>query len=439
MVSAASESESVRNRKLLLGIGFWVQGLRCFPWMGVNFFLKDGMRVDPSTLQIIQNSSNLPMVAKPLYGILSDSVYIAGQHRVPYVALGALVQAVSWIALAFSATSGASFLSVTFYLLLGNLGASIVEVANDAMVAETAKQPSSSKNSKSSSSGALQSFVWMASSIGGVLGNLFGGIAIDKYSPQMMFFAFGIILCFQFLITLLIRESSLNLPRSPPNTGFKKQLSELFSALKKPEILHSISWFSLSYAIIPALTGTMFYYQTQSLKIESAILGISKVFGQAAMLLWGVVYNRHLKLISSRKLISAVQLSMVVLMLSDYLFVKGIYQAIGLPEYIYVVIFSGLLEVLYFFKILPFSVLMAQLCPPGCEGAVMAFVMSAIALAFIVSGYLGVALASYVGVSGEDFSGLPRGLLIQAACTLLPVFWASYIPEDVKGKAKKEN
>ncbi|CAI9769752.1 unnamed protein product [Fraxinus pennsylvanica] len=195
----------------------------------------------------------------------------------------------------------------------------------------------------------------------------------------------------------------------------------------------------MSYAIIPALTGTMFYYQTQHLKIESSLLGISKVFGQAAMLLWGVVYNRHLKSIPPRKLIAVVQISMAIFMISDVLFVNGVYRSIGIPDTLYVVVFSGLLEVLYFFKILPFNVLMAQLCPPGCEGSVMAFVMSAIALAFIVSGYLGVALASCVGVTGDDFSGLPRGLLIQAVCTLLPLFWSSCIP-DVKSEGKmKEN
>ncbi|CAA2953578.1 probable folate-biopterin transporter 7 [Olea europaea subsp. europaea] len=439
MVSVRNGSESERNRKVLLGMGFWVQGLRCFPWMGVNFFLKDGMRVDPSTLQILQNSANLPMVAKPFYGILSDSFYIFGQHRVPYIALGAFLQAVSWITIALFAKSGISFLSITIYLLLGNLGASIVEVANDAIVAETGKQPTSSKKSKPSSSGELQSFVWMASAIGGVLGNLIGGIAIDKFSTPMMFLMFGILLSFQFLLTLFICESSLDLPKTPSHVGFRKQLSELLVALRKPEIYYSIIWFAISYAVIPALTGTMFYYQTQHLKIESSLLGISKVFGQAAMLLWGIVYNRHLKSIPPRKLITAVQVFMSIFVISDALFVNGVYRSIGIPDTLYVMVFSGLLEVLCFFKILPFNVLMAQLCPPGCEGSVMAFVMSAIALAFIVSGYLGVALASYVGVTGDDFSGLPRGLLIQAACTLLPLFWSSCIP-DVKSRGKrKEN
>ncbi|KAF5956515.1 hypothetical protein HYC85_003740 [Camellia sinensis] len=106
------------------------------------------------------------------------------------------------------------------------------------------------------------------------------------------------------------------------------------------------------------------------------------------------------------------------------------------PNSVYVVVFSCLLEVMCFFKILPFSVLVAQLCPPGCEGSLMAFLTSSIAFAFIVSGYLGVALASYVGVTGNDFSGLSCGLIVQAACTLLPLFWSSCIPNVPKTKRK---
>ncbi|GLT59762.1 hypothetical protein SLA2020_325630 [Shorea laevis] len=423
----------------LLGCGFWVQGFRCFPWMAVNFFLKDGLNVDPSTLQILQNSANLPMVGKPLYGIISDSVYISGQHRLPYIAIGAFLQAVSWIVIAILSKSSISISTMSLYLLLSNLGASIAEVANDAIVAELGKPPtSSSQKSQSSSSGELHSFVWMASSAGGVLGNLLVGIAIDRFSQQSMFLFFGLLLAFQFFITISVRESSLNLPRSSSNKGIRKQLSELAVALRRPEIAYSIAWFAASYAIIPALTGTMFFYQTQYLKIDASILGISKVFGQAAMLLWGIIYNHQLKSVPPRKLIAAIQATMAVFMISDMLFVKGIYREMGVPDSIYIVVFSGLLEVLFFFKILPFSVLMAQLCPPGCEGSLMAFLMSAIALALIVSGYLGVALASYMGVTGDDFSGFPRGLLTQAICTFLPLLCSSWIPDYAITKTRTD-
>jgi hypothetical protein len=76
------------RRRLVIGVGFWVQGFRLFPWLGVNFFLKDGMGVAASSLQILQASANLPMVAKPLIGLLSDAVPIRGHRRLPYVAIG---------------------------------------------------------------------------------------------------------------------------------------------------------------------------------------------------------------------------------------------------------------------------------------------------------------------------------------------------------------
>ncbi|XVF30580.1 hypothetical protein REPUB_Repub16aG0070600 [Reevesia pubescens] len=403
----------------LLGFGFWVQGFRYFPWMAVNFFLKDSVKVDPSTLQFLQNSASLPLVGKPLYGVVSDAIYICGQNRLPYIAIGAFLQAVSWLAIAILSKSNISIFTMGLYLFLSNLGASIAEVANEAIVAEMGK----SKKSESASSGELQSFVWMACSAGGFLGNLLGGIAIDRFSHQSMFLFFGLLLVLQFLITISVPERSLNLQKSPANVGIRKQLSELLVALQKPEIAYSIGWFAASFAIIPALTGTMFFYQTQYLKIDASVLGISKVFGQAVMLLWGVICNLSLKSVRPRKLIEAIHIIMAVFMISDVLFVKGIYRQMGMPDSIYVVVFSGVIEVLFLFKFLPFNVLLAQLCPPGCEGSLMAFVKSAVALAFIVSGYLGVALASYLRVKGNDFSGFPLVLLIQAVCTLLPLFF----------------
>ncbi|KAL7585039.1 probable folate-biopterin transporter 7 [Lactuca sativa] len=424
------------RRGMLLGIGFWMQGFRCYPWMAVIFFLKDGLHVDPSTLQILQNSANLPMVAKPFYGLLSDSFYISGQHRIPYIACGAFLQAVSWFSIASLPPSSISFFTITINLLLGNLGASIVEVANDAVVAECAKQPAG--NSASSSSSDLPSFAWVAGSIGGVMGNLLGGISIERFSSQTMFLFFGILLTLQFFFTISVNEKSLNLPKSKSNHGIRKQFLDLLLVLRKPEIYQPISWFAASYAIIPALTGTMFYYQTQHLNIESSVLGMSKVFGQVAMLTWGIVYNRRLKSIPPRKLISIIQAILAILMVSDSLFVSGFYHRIGIPDSLYVIFVSGVLEVLYYFKTLPFSVLMAKLCPPGCEGSLMAFVMSSIALAFIISGYIGVALASYVEITETDFSGLRKALLIQAACTVVPLFWSSFIPESPKVEIGKK-
>ena len=92
MVSKESGEEEMRRRRRrirgFLGLGFCVQGFRCFPWTAIVFFLKDSLNASPSTLQLLQNSANLPMVGKPLYGVVSDAVYVGGQHRIPYIAVG---------------------------------------------------------------------------------------------------------------------------------------------------------------------------------------------------------------------------------------------------------------------------------------------------------------------------------------------------------------
>jgi len=281
----------------------------------------------------------------------------------------------------------------------------------------------------------------MFGSSAGALGNLLGGVALSYFSPKIMFLFFAILLVIQFFTTVAIPESSLRLPKAATNlsalTSIRKQVKELSCALCMPEMFWSIIWFTLSYTVIPFLLGTMFFYQTEVLRLDSSVIGLSKVFGQVALLAWSTSYNKYFKTMSARKVLSVLQFAIALIMLSDVLFVQGIYRKIRIPDSIYTIIFSGLFEGLMLFKVLPFSVHIAKLCPAGCEGSVMAFVMSALALATIVSGYLGVVLAAFMGVSGDDFSALPACLLIEAACTMLPLCCSSLIKER-REKEKKE-
>ena len=261
----------------------------------------------------------------------------------------AILQALSWVAIATLSSSSISISTMTFYLLLSNLGASVAEVANDAIVAEISKQHTSLKKEKSSSSGELQSFVWMASSLGGVMGNLIGGVAIELFGARAMFLAFAALLTIQFLLTVLVDERSLNLPKNQTVGRIKEQFAKLASALSKPEIAYSIGWFVASYAMVPVLTGTMFFYQTQALGIDSSVLGISKVFGQVGMLLWSVVYDKSLKSASPRKVITAIQATTAVFIISDVLFVNKFYQQMGIPDSLYVIVFTKRFYFYFFF------------------------------------------------------------------------------------------
>ncbi|KAH6816117.1 Major facilitator superfamily protein [Perilla frutescens var. hirtella] len=425
---------------ILCALGYYVNGFRGFPWLALNFHMANNLNMHPSTLQLVQNSSNLPMVAKPFYGILSDALYIGGAHRIPYVSVGVILQALSWGSLALIPTASKNFVPLMACVLLSNFGASIAEVAKDALIAEYGqynKVPG------------LQSYAVMASAVGGVLGNLLGGVFLLKtQKTKSVFLAFAAILVLQLTVCLKTSEESLGLPQ-PSNYTLvresipqiiKKQYSDLMVAIKEESVSRSLIWVVSSILLIPILSGSMFCYQTQCLNLDPAVIGMSKVTGQLMLLSLTVLYDRFGKNIPMRNLASIVQISYAFSLLLDLVLVKQINIQLGISNEVFALCFSGLAEVIAQFKLLPFYIMFASLAPQGCEGSLMSFLASALCLSSILGGFLGVGLASCLGITSGDYSNLPLGIVIQFFAALLPLRWIEYVPssQDLTEKTRKK-
>eukprot|EP00246_Nothoceros_aenigmaticus_P004361 TRINITY_DN15875_c0_g1_i1.p1 TRINITY_DN15875_c0_g1~~TRINITY_DN15875_c0_g1_i1.p1 ORF type:complete len:983 (+),score=127.90 TRINITY_DN15875_c0_g1_i1:847-3795(+) len=524
----------------LIVVGYWIQGFRSFPWLAVSFLFKDGLQVDPATMQFIFSSASLPMVAKPIYGIMSDALYIRGCHRVPYLAVAAFLQALSWGFIVLNPGSTASLGVLTALLTMSNMGAAIAEVMNDALVAEAGKKDPNS-------TGELQSLAWIALATGGVLGSLSGGLALRRIDCHTMFSIFLLMVSAQLIVCLTVNERSFGLgstrrddgawgvasretegvlsflkvkafgflrnlqrkktvtlvqidsaqastrlvedgqanlyressdirdaatrdvqapnlevvsfemrskvqggdhmdganvegqftvskvtsvDRPSPVDMMRQQVSMLMELLRKPEISRPLLWFVASYAMIPALGSSLFFFQTQELHIDPAFLGLQKVVGQLGLMAGSVMFNRYLKQLPLRKVVACVQCLLCFCMLSDFLLVTRINMLLGIRDELFVLGVSAFVEAVAQFKVLPFMVLLAKLCPAGSEGSLLAFFMSAHCLANTISAYLGVALASYLQISSNSFTYLPLGIFLQAMAALVPVTLISLIPED---------
>ncbi|KAF6141061.1 hypothetical protein GIB67_006506 [Kingdonia uniflora] len=411
---------------VLCGIGYWVQGFRVFPWLALNFHMVHALNLQPSMLQLVQNFGNLPMVAKPLYGVLSDALYIWGAHRIPYISIGAFLQVLSWGPLALIPFVGQSLPTLMVCILVSNLGASIAEVAKDALTAEYGY------NKKISG---LQSYAFMALAAGAILGNMFGGYFLLKtQQPRMMFFFFSLLLSVQLGISFIMTEGSLGLP-GPSNIvkrsiseNLHEQFSGLMKAIKEEMIYLPLLWIVASISMVPVLPGAIFCYQTQFLKLDSSIIGMSKVIGQLMLLLATIMYDRYWKRIPMRRLMSTVQIVYATSLLLDLILVKQINLKLGVSNELFVLCLSGLAETAAQFKLLPFSVLLASSCPPGCEGSLTSFLASALCSSSIISGFLGVGLTSLIGISAGDYSRLQFGIILQFIAALVPLGWISYVP-----------
>ncbi|XP_076925289.1 putative folate-biopterin transporter 9, chloroplastic [Bidens hawaiensis] len=419
----------------LCGLGYWVQGFRCFPWLVLNFHMANSLNMNPSTLQLVQNSANLPMVAKPLYGILSDALYIGGSHRLPYISIGVVLQMLSWLSMALIPVASEALPILMTCVLVSNLGASITEVVNDALVAEYGQ--------KNKING-LQSYAFMALASGGVLANCLGGFLLLKtQKPKSMFLIFTSLLSFQLMLSLTTKEESFRLPK-PSNhhesisSSIKKQILDLVLAVKDDRVFKSLSWVVASFSMVPILSGSLFCYQIQILNLDPFVIGLSKVVGQVLLIGVTILYNRYFKTISLRKLIGTVQILYACSLLLDLVLVKQVNLKLGIPNNVFVVCISGIAEMINTFKILPFQVLFASLAPSGCEGSLMSFLASALCLSSICSGFLGVGMASCLGITSADYSKLPVGIAIQCLAALVPVFWIHNVPTSVPSDEKEK-
>ncbi|WOL05783.1 putative folate-biopterin transporter 9, chloroplastic [Canna indica] len=420
----------------LCGFGYWVQGFRCFPWLALNFHLVHALHLSPSSLQLVQHTGCLPMVAKPLFGVLSDAVHIGGARRLPYIAIGAFLQLMSWGTLALFATTGQIFSMQMACILISNLGASVTEVVSDALVAEIGR---------THREGELQSYAFIALAVGALLGNLSGGFLLLKtQEPKTMFFTFSFLLAMQLALSLTTREEEIY---SLPNPSSKYQIirgtvsenlgekfSNLITAVSEESIFYPLSWIVASVAVVPILSGSMFCFQTQFLQLDPSVIGLSKVIGQLMVLCATVFYERCLKRIPMRRLIFGTQVLYALALLSDFFLVKRINVKLGISNEAYVLCFSALAEAFAQLKVLPFTVLFSQQCPAGCEGSLFAFFASAMCLSSILSGVFGVGLASLIGVAAGDYSSMHWGILLQFVAALVPLGWISCVPMTASSK-----
>lgn len=312
-------------------------------------------------------------------------------------------------------------------VLLSNLGASITEVAKDALVAEYGQKHRMV---------GLQSYAFMAVAAGGILGSLFGGYFLPKISSTTMFLIFAALLSLQLAVSLSAREEHFglaepsyhNVARKSILESIRTQLSDLIMAIGDEGISRPLTWLVASVAMVPILSGSIFCYQTQCLNLDPSVIGMSRVIGQLTLLSLTVLYDRYWKKVPLRKLVAAVQILYACSLLLDLILLKQINLQFGIPNEVFVLFFSGLAESLAQFKLLPFSMFLVSLCPQGCEGSLTSFSASALCLSSIASGFLGVGLASLIGITSGDYSSLPVGIIIQFLAALLPFIWIHHVP-----------
>ena len=403
----------------LLGIllVYFVQGAVGLARLATSFYLKDSLGLSPAQVAALMGFAVIPWTLKPLYGLLSDMLPLAGYRRRSYLLLSGLLGCGAWLGMALWAPTAEWAM---LWMVLGSLAVAVGDVIVDSLVVERVH------GSDWAGTGTLQSLSWGATAFGSLLTAYTGGALLAHYPPQVVF---GLTA----LLPLLIALAAWVIVDQPVACSFgwdplRQQVGQVWRALRQPSILLPVLFVFLWQAT-PSADVALFYFVTTDLGFGPEFLGQVRLVTSIASLVGVAIFQVYLRRIPLRPLFGWMTVLSAGLGLTSLILVYHLNRAWGIDDHWFSLGDSLVLTVAGQIAFMPVLVLAARLCPPGIEATLFALLMSAFNLAGFLSQELGSLLMHALGVTESDFSHLGLLLLLTNLSTLLPLPLLGWLPE----------
>ena len=281
-------SPEARRLGLLFAIVYFAQGMVYLPDQVVSIVFKE-RGLTAGQLATFSWIITIPWFIKPVYGLLSDFVPIAGTRRRSYFLIMAALATVS--AIAVSLMSGAPYWALASMITLLWLGVGFTDVLTDALMVENGKPLGLT--------GTFQSVQWAALSASSILVGIAGGYLAEHRAFAA---AFALVACFP-LISLLMAWLVVQEPPARPNL---EGLGETWAALRQAtgrRDLWLVAGFIFFWAFSPSFGPAFFYYQTDTLHFSQTLIGALASLGAAASIAGAWVYARLARRFPLKRLI----------------------------------------------------------------------------------------------------------------------------------------
>ena len=299
---------------------YFAQGFKALSQLSVQFFLKDTLGLAPATIQSLLATAALPWSCKPLYGLLSDAFPICGQHRKPYLVLGAVVGVAAWGGLGLVASSlvvsdeagphvrSSSARSLLLVLLLlSNLSTALSDVIVDAMVAERCGEAARAAAAAgeddealvAEGENALQSLCWGSLAFGGLAGSAIGMVAASAVPVGHIFVLSAACPALVLLASHALPEPTARLGGAGGMGGgmvaIRAAVSALFGAFRLPHIWKPLAFFLLQNAVVPSAGQGVAFFLADELGLGQSFMSLQSLLSFIFLLAGSFVYTRFVE------------------------------------------------------------------------------------------------------------------------------------------------
>ncbi|OEL30360.1 putative folate-biopterin transporter 2 [Dichanthelium oligosanthes] len=374
--------------------------------VAAGYYWKDVQRVQPSAAQFYQGVTDAPWVVKPLWGLLTDVVPVAGYRRRPYFVLAGVIGVSSMLML--SLHPGLGIMPALLALTAQSAGAAIADVTVDALVAQNSiTHPPLASD--------MQSLCGFGSSVGALLGFSISGLLVHSMGAQG---ALGLLSIPSVLVLsagILLKENrAAEFDYKQVHKKFYKAIQSMGTTLKCPELRQCF--------VAKGTYGTFALVQ--------GYIGLIYSIGSVGSLLGVLLYQSTLKDYPFRSMLLWAQVLSSLAGMLDLVLVTRLNLKIGIPDYFFAVADNGISQMVGRLKWLPLLVLCSKLCSPGVEGTFYALLMSLQNAGLLMSAWWGGLLLHMLNVTRMEFSNLWIAVLIRNISRLVPLALLFLVPQS---------
>lgn len=403
------------------------QGLLCISDLALSYMYKDDFKLSPGQVALFNSVMTLPWIIKPVWGFISDCYPILGKRRSPYLLIFGSIGATCWILLG---TSSPSLVSTFLILACIQTCVCFCNVIGEALVVEESKKTNEiNQNTENASS--FVTLFFGARAMGTVLTAYCGGLLLELVNKQFVFVLTA-------ACPLLLITSSLLLNEEKVTTDIKvtHQAEMIFKFITRNDVFLPIL-FILCFTSVPSCTDAMFFFYTNKLGFSPQFMGKMKLAYGIGTIIGMVVYSSWLKDISFKKILVCNSCLCITVSLSQIVLVTRANTAIGVPDEIFAVFCTFIVQLTTELSMIPLLVLCCKICPNNIEGSLYALLMSTMNFGSMISSQSGGLLMIFLGISQTHFSNLWALILITSTSMLLPLPLL-YFVEDIKPSHKSD-
>jgi predicted MFS family arabinose efflux permease len=342
-------------------------------WQPLTHFLKQVHGWSPVEISASLAVLDVPWVIKPLYGLVSDFLPIAGYRRRPYLLLAAssAAAAFAWVGML---TTPAGIIPA---LVVTSVAMAVASTVCGGLLVENGQRLNASD--------AFVNQQWLWFNIATVLTSLLGGWLIEVMSAQGALQAAAWVAAAAPLAVVLslwlVHEDRARIDRA----GFTLGLAALWAAFRSRD-LWLIGAFLFCYYFSPGFGTPLYFALTDTLRFSQGFIGLLSAVSALGWIAGGLLYRYVIWRLPTRPLLNVslvfgVASTLAYLGLVDPVSAVVIYFVAGMAAMVANVATLSLA---------------AAVCPPRAEGFTFAALMSVINLAAPLSDTIGAVLYEHV-------------------------------------------